>query len=112
MILEPAGLHVVECPLDVVDAIRDVREATAAAVALDEFLHGGVGSGGLEQLDQVRAVADPQQHLTDLVAAGDLLAVDLGEPEQFVSGHLGLELAWAHRDGHVVDAGEPRHRRV
>src|SRR5512134_697542 len=53
--VEALRLHVVERLLDVRYAEGHVSEASPAAVAVDELLHGRVRGERLEQLDQVRA---------------------------------------------------------
>ncbi len=54
-----------------------MRQAAAAAVLLDLLGDRRVGVERLEQLHQVRSVADLQQHLAHLVGAEHVLAVQL-----------------------------------
>src|SRR5689334_5548242 len=73
--LKPGPFHVVERRLRLLDPKRDVGEPAAASIALDQLLYRGFRAQRLQQLNQIRTVADLQQRFPHLVAAVDLFAM-------------------------------------
>ncbi len=100
---EAALFERVEGRVDVGDAEREVGEAAAATVAVDEFLHGRVVGKRLEQLDAIGTAADFEEYLPDLIGAEDYFAMDLAIAEGYVAFDLSFELATLDCDGDMVN---------
>jgi len=88
-----------------------MRYAGPSAILFQNLLHRRFGAQRLQQLDQVGAVANPQQGFTHLVGAVYLFPMNLAKAQHLVGLHLVVQVALLHRDGHVVDKLDARNFR-
>ena len=96
----------IECLPNIGDAQGDVRQSTAPAVLFDLLGYRRLGAQRLQQLDQVRTIADLQQHFAHLVGAQHIFAMHLLESERLVGLDMRLQLTRPHGDGHVIEKQE------
>jgi len=88
----------------------NVRHSAAAAVLLDLLGDGRFGSERLEQLHQVGALPDLEQHFPHLVPAENIFAMHFLEAHRLVCLDVRFQLARLHRDGYVVEKEKSRYR--
>src|ERR1700757_561395 len=101
--LESLGPHRVERALRALYAKCDVCNSRPAPISIDGFLNGRIGTERFQQLNQVKAIADSQQRLADLVVSRDFFPMNLAKTQQFVRPDLVVEVAVLYGDSDVVD---------
>jgi hypothetical protein len=84
------------------DAEGNVGNAATAIVAIYEFLNRRIATERLEQLYEVRAIADLEQHFAHLICAQHILPMDLREAKQAIGSQLRFQLTALYRDGNVI----------
>ena len=85
-------------------------QAAASAILIDRLLHGRIRIEGLEQLNQVGAVANLKQGFAHLVGSQHFFAMNLAKSEHLVRLYLAVQFALPHGDGHVIDEQNSRNR--
>ena len=81
---------------------------TAAATVLLELLRDRRGRRqGRQQLNEIRTVPNPQQYLSHLVTAQNVLSMDLRKPHSAIGGNMGVQFSGVHGYGDVIDELEP-----
>jgi len=100
--------EVVESLLYVIHAEGHVRDAPPAG-SLDLPRHRRIRRKGLEELNQVGPVANLQQHLSDLIVAQHVFAMEFFEAHGFVGSNLQLQFARPYCDPYVIDEEETRY---
>ena len=93
--------------LRILHAESHMRQSAASAVLVDQLLHRRIRRERLQQLNQVRSIANLQQRLAHLILSVHLFAMNLPESQSLVGLHLALKLALLHRDRHVIHELDP-----
>src|SRR5208283_4668577 len=71
--------------------------------------HGRIRRKRFEQLNQVRPIADPQQHFPHLICSQHIFAMNLRKSHRLVNRHLLFQISLFHRYGYMINKQKFRH---
>ena len=91
--------------------MSETRKATCAkpprpAVLLKLLRYRRLGTQRLQQLDQIRSVADTQQHFANLVSSEHIFPMDLLEAERLVGIYVILKFSLLYRNRDMIEEQE------